>query len=1466
MKNKSLYPLYLCLGVSVVLVGGCGGGSSSSGGNSGGNNGGSGTDTVPTPTVSSINPTSVNAGAAATTLTVTGTGYIASTTIQIGGAAEATTYVSSTQVTAVIPATQLVNGAQLSVVAVNGTLSSGSGTNLQVMNPAPTITSISPTAALAGATSPNVTVIGTGFVPTTVIQVNGNSRTTTYVSTTQVNVVLTASDVANGGSLSLTAVNGSPGGGTSTGATFSVSNPAPILNSISPASVAPSAASPTVTLNGANFVPGSVVHINSGTVASTFLSPSQITFSAAGLTAPQVAIVAVVNPSPGGGTSVSKNLGVLSATPTPVITQVSPAQFSAGSGATTITVAGTGFAQLVLPNTYFITASVLWNGTPLTNSSVNVVGTPQTITAQVPANLITSLGTASISVSSTTSTPATSNTISVNIVPPPPPTLTSIYPNGGPNNSATTITLTGTGFTPNSTVAINGTTIPSSYTGSTQMSATIPATGVQIPGNLNVTVTSPPPSGGTGGGTSGPQVFTSFISIANNDIVYNAVDGLLYASVPASTVGAIGNAVVGIDPYTGTIKRQIQVGTQPNKLALSTDGTQLFVGIDGAGAVAQINLAQGTIVNQFSLGGGPGLYNPPYTASYMAAVPGFPNSVAVATTGQYSNGSSVAIFDSGVRRSAGLTNIGQGPLSFDASGSTLYVASGYIYALTVGPTGITGSTQFASVSNPSWIQYDNGSLYVSTGQVFNASTGALNGTFYTAATSPATGPIVSDSTLGRAFVGLANFSNSGAVSIFDELSFNLIGSVPVNALGTSGYSTNFRKIVRWGQNGLAIAAVPSAFTSKNQIYIFQSPLVKDVSNSPADLSISLTAPATATTGTAINYVATIKNNGPNTSVGTTVSVSLDSSLIINSITPSQGSCITAAAFSCDLGGIANGTSVTVTVNATPTSSGTLAASALTSSSSFDSTASNNQATASTTVTGAYYSAVPVVSSLSPNIVLAGSGDFTLTVNGSGFNVTSAVNLGATALTTTYVSSTQLTALVPASTIANYGWAPITVSNPSPGGGASSILPLTIYGTVNVPASSILFDPYGQSIYATIPGSATGITGNSVVAINPFTGTIGTPIPIGSQPTVMAESGDGNDLYVSLTGANSVAQFDLVHQQFLQTITFSGQPTGYSTTGATFLSVMPGVDTTLAVSFSGTDGIMDITGNVGKFRPNFGGSSFPTFGDATHLYTYDTYSSGAQFYRYSINSNGLTLIDGTTLKGLGGFSGGFQSGNGLIYGQGGGIINPLTTPPSQIQTLPLVDFYGSGSLGGGVGVAADPSLQKDFLLLENFAGTSAYGLVRYDLNTFLPESFLPMPAGVSGIGASLSMLRFGQDGIALLSNNSSGLSTPVVQLILLRGPFIAPQELFTSFAATLTSSSTSSFTHGSGNAILTLTGTNFLPGVAVTWNGSYRSTTVVDPQHVTVAIPASDVANTGSASLVATNPGAAASNALTVTIN
>ena len=90
-----------------------------------------------------------------------------------------------------------------------------------------------------------------------------------------------------------------------------------------------------------------------------------------------------------------------------------------------------------------ITGTVLWNGSPLTTSGYSA-GTNQELLAQVPASLLTTAGTATVTVTSTTSSPSTSSAVTVPIVNPPAPTLTGIFPNNGPINTAAQVTVEGT--------------------------------------------------------------------------------------------------------------------------------------------------------------------------------------------------------------------------------------------------------------------------------------------------------------------------------------------------------------------------------------------------------------------------------------------------------------------------------------------------------------------------------------------------------------------------------------------------------------------------------------------------------------------------------------------------------------------------------------------------------------------------------------------------------------------------------------------------------------------------------------------------------------------------------------------------------------------------------------------------------------------------------------------------------------
>jgi len=74
--------------------------------------------------------------------------------------------------------------------------------------------------------------------------------------------------------------------------------------------------------------------------------------------------------------------------------------------------------------------------------------------------------------------------------------------------------------------------------------------------------------------------------------------------------------------------------------------------------------------------------------------------------------------------------------------------------------------------------------------------------------------------------------------------------------------------------------------------------------------------------------------------------------------------------------------------------------------------------------------MPTIAQLAPSSTAAGGATFTLTVNGTNFGSKAVVNWNGVATTTTYVTGSQLTVLVPASDIAASGMVQITVTNPA----------------------------------------------------------------------------------------------------------------------------------------------------------------------------------------------------------------------------------------------------------------------------------------------------------------------------------------------------------------------------------------------------------------------------------------------------
>lgn len=261
----------------------------------------------PAPTIASLTPAGATAAGSNFVLTVTGTGFVATSVINWNGSARATTFVNATNLQAPIPATDIATAGTTTITVVNAAADGGtsSGTSFVISNPAPLLTTVSPTFVAPGGPQFVLTLNGTGFVAASVVRWNGADRATTFVSATQLTAIITAADIATQGTGQVTVFNAGPGGGTSSQTSVSIGNAVPQVTQLVPAVARPGAAGFSLKLVGSNFVSGAAVTWNGAALTTTFVSATELQAAvpAGDITTEGVAQVAAVNPAPGGGAS-----------------------------------------------------------------------------------------------------------------------------------------------------------------------------------------------------------------------------------------------------------------------------------------------------------------------------------------------------------------------------------------------------------------------------------------------------------------------------------------------------------------------------------------------------------------------------------------------------------------------------------------------------------------------------------------------------------------------------------------------------------------------------------------------------------------------------------------------------------------------------------------------------------------------------------------------------------------------------------------------------------------------------------------------------------------------------------------------------------------------------------------------------------------------------------------------------------
>jgi len=168
---------------------------------------------------------------------------------------------------------------------------------LIVYDPAlPLLLTLSSNTATAGGTGFTLTANGANFTPTSVVLWNGAVRTTTYISSTQLNAAISATDIAAAAVNNVSVANLSPAG-TSTALTFTVQASAPVatITGATTYLTPDGSGNYTLTVTGTGFVPSSVVDWNGTGQTTTYISPGILSATVTSTTTP--ATLTVVNPA-----------------------------------------------------------------------------------------------------------------------------------------------------------------------------------------------------------------------------------------------------------------------------------------------------------------------------------------------------------------------------------------------------------------------------------------------------------------------------------------------------------------------------------------------------------------------------------------------------------------------------------------------------------------------------------------------------------------------------------------------------------------------------------------------------------------------------------------------------------------------------------------------------------------------------------------------------------------------------------------------------------------------------------------------------------------------------------------------------------------------------------------------------------------------------------------------------------------
>ncbi|MBW3623882.1 MAG: DUF11 domain-containing protein, partial [Armatimonadetes bacterium] len=399
------------------------------------------------------------------------------------------------------------------------------------------------------------------------------------------------------------------------------------------------------------------------------------------------------------------------------------------------------------------------------------------------------------------------------------------------------------------------------------------------------------------------------IALPTNDLIYDPLRDKVYASVPESA-GASGGSLAIIEPRSGTVVQRLSIGKEPNRLAISDNGEYLYVGLDGEAAVLRIDLSDKEKWKRYPLYPADLAGGAPYALD-IEVLPGTPTSIAVSRAQKNYSGVYLVIIDEGGIRLGALDNhFRYSPRQIEPSENpfvlygTSHSSRNDLIRYSLDAIGMAREQETLEIIPASDdIEYDRGRLFTSSGKILDPEMPGVLGQFYGV---PSPARVAPDAYTGRVFF-LGGDGPTRQILAYNRRTQVLIGSIPA-----SGVSGKARSFIRWGGDGLAFR------TDSGEIVLLRSSLVPEVKKTGRLSVTQVASPDPVGLDEDLTYRIRVVNEGPDPAESVTLYDYLPASVKVVSARSDRAGCADLPGrIRCDLGTIAVGARVEVTIIVRP---------------------------------------------------------------------------------------------------------------------------------------------------------------------------------------------------------------------------------------------------------------------------------------------------------------------------------------------------------------------------------------------------------------------------------------------------------------------------------------------------------------------------------------------------------------------